>query len=104
MRAAIVASIILMLSASCGSAGAANDIRLEGVSVHLFLEKSGSLSRDVTAVKDFQSWNFVPSGTGIPDDERFNDILIKVELGSSREIFAKGRQGKISLSSAENGK
>jgi hypothetical protein len=51
---------------------------LEGVSVHLFLEKSGSLSRDVTAVKDFQSWNFVPSGTGIPDDERFNDILVKV--------------------------
>lgn len=104
MRAAITASILTMLWTPYASAGPADDVRLEGVSVHLFLEKSGSFSGDVTAAKDFQSWNFVPSGAGIPDDERFDDILIKVELGSSNEVFAKGRLGKISLSSAENGK
>ena len=72
--------------------------------MQLFLEKSGTFSRDITTLNDFHSWNFVPSGTGIPEQERFDSILIKVALQSPKEIFAKGRQGPISLVSAETGK
>jgi hypothetical protein len=104
MRVAILVFVATALGATGASAGPAEGIRLESVSVHLFLEKSGALSRDITTMKDFHSWDFVPFGDGIPEGERFDDILIKIALGSAKEIFAKGRQGEISLLSGENGK
>lgn len=105
MRLAISAWLLVTaLGATHASAGPAEGIRLENISVHLFLEKSGSFSRDVTTMKDFRSWNFVPFGAGIPEGERFDDILVKIALGSPKEVFAKGRQGELSLVSAENGK
>jgi hypothetical protein len=65
MRLAIsVLLFVTALGATNAAAGPADGIRLEDVSTRRFLEKSGSISREITTIKDFHSWNFVPFGRG----------------------------------------
>ncbi len=69
--------------------------RLNSISVHVFLTKSGTLSDDLEKVQDFGARNFSIQGKGIADNERFYSALIKVKLTASKEIFAKGPQAEI---------
>ena len=55
-------ALSIVLAATGAYAGSAESILLESVSIQLFLEKSGTFSRDITTITDFHSWNFVPSG------------------------------------------
>jgi len=50
------------------------EVKLESVSVHLFLEKSGDLSQDILTTNEFMSHNFRPFGDGIPANEIFHDF------------------------------
>jgi hypothetical protein len=85
---------LLLLVVPC-AAQAQDRAKLDAVSVHLFLTKAGTLSPDVTEIPDFSAGNFVPSGTGFDDSERFYDILIRLRFTSPREVFAKGRQAEL---------
>lgn len=78
----------------------ADSVRLANVSVHLLLEKTGGLSPDLMQLRDLYSWNSEPSGTGIPEGERFDAILIKVRLVSDREVFARGEQARVTVSAS----
>lgn len=89
-----VAVIVLMLTAS---AQAQNKAILDSVSVHLFLEKSGTLSPDVTAIPNFKTWNFATIAEGIPEDEHFRAILIKLRITAPGEHFAKGKVAELTL-------
>lgn len=96
---------IILLLAACVSAAAARDrAALDGMTVHLFLEKSGQLSPDVTAIADFKSWNGTPMGAGIPDGETFEALLIKVRFVSKGEVFAKGRQATVTVTNTKTRK
>jgi hypothetical protein len=75
---------------------------LDAVSLHLFLTKSGTLSRDVSA--NFSSWNFAPEGEGIPEGERFYAMLVRVRLTAPREVFAKGTQAEVVVTNRETRK
>ena len=79
-------------------------VSVGGVTVHLFFEITGTFSADVTRIKNFSSWNFVPMGKGLPDNDRFNAFLVKVELTSRQEVFAEGRQATVRVRQAETGK
>jgi len=77
-------------------------LSIADVTVHLFFEISGEFSTDITRIKNFSSWNFVPMGQGMPDNDRFNAFLIKVKLGSKNEVFAEGRQATVRVLRSEN--
>ena len=81
-----------------------DSVRLDKVSIHLFLENSGVLSDDVTSVGDFSTWNSSPLGTLFSPDDRFNSFLIKVWLSSDRETFQAGEQGRVVVKSEKTGK
>jgi hypothetical protein len=74
---------------------------LDAVSVHLFFEQTGVLSEDIGKISDFGSWNGEPRGTGIPDGERFESLVIKLRFTAEREVFAKGTQARVMLRSTE---
>ncbi len=74
---------------------AADRATLDAVSVHLFLQKSGTLSADVTAIEGFFARNFVPDGKGFADGERFNDVLVRIRFTAAKEIFAEGQQAEV---------
>jgi hypothetical protein len=76
-------------------APAADRVNLDAVSVHLFLQTAGTLSADVTAIEGFSSWNFVPQNEGFGDQERFDDIVIRVRLTAPKEVFARGPQAEV---------
>lgn len=92
---------LLILLAAPVQAGKAQ-LSVADVTVHLFFEISGEFSGDITRIKNFSSWNFVPIGNGLPDNDRFNAFLIKVKLGSEQEVFAEGRQATVRVLRAEN--
>ncbi len=69
--------------------------RLNSISVHVFLTKSGTLSDDLEKIGGFGARNFSIQGKGIADNERFYSALIKVKLTAPKEIFAKGSQAEI---------
>jgi hypothetical protein len=71
---------------------------LDAVSVHLFLEKSAQWSGDVTAIAGFKSWNGTPMGAGLPEDDRFQAVLIQVRLAAKGELFARGPQATVTVS------
>ena len=77
-------------------------LSIADVTVHLFFEISGEFSTDITRIENFSSWNFVPMGQGLPDNDRFNAFLIKVKLGSKNEVFAEGRQATVRVLRSEN--
>jgi hypothetical protein len=81
-----------------------SSIRLEKISIHLFLENSGVLSDDITSISGFSAWNFRPSGLSFSDDDRFHSFLIKVWFFSEREHFQAGEQARVLLRSEKTGK
>jgi hypothetical protein len=89
-----VAIILLLLTPA---AQAQNKATLDSVSVHLFLEKSGTLSPDVTAIPNFRTWNFAPATEGIPQDELFHAILVKLRITAPGEHFASGKVAELTL-------
>jgi hypothetical protein len=96
-----VAVILAMLTSS---AQAQNKATLDSVSVHLFLEKSGTLSPDVTTIPNFKTWNFAAVAEGIPQDEHFRAILIKLRITAPGEHFAKGKVAELTLTNRETKK
>ena len=82
---------ILPLSVSAG------EIKLENVSVHLFLEKSGVLSKNVINAKEFFTHNFHPFGEGFDDNEVFHELLIKVSFTSNSESYNPDYVARIEL-------
>ena len=96
--------LTLALFILCASPAQAQNAQLSiaDVTVHLFFEISGTFSADITRIKNFSSWNFVPMGRGLPDNDRFNAFLIKVKLGSKSEVFAEGRQATVRVLRSEN--
>ena len=65
-----VALLLVLLLPTIGHSGT---IMLEDFGIHLFLEKEGTLSKDVTKMEDFWSWNFRPVTEQISDRETFHD-------------------------------
>ena len=102
-RAAACALTALTL-ALASPAQAADKAELDAVSVHLFLTRSGTFSTDVTNVRNFHAWNFVPSGEGIPDGEHFDAVFVKVRLKAAKEVFAKGEQARLAVVASESKK
>lgn len=90
--------IALAISFSIAGAAAAQAqgrARLDSITVHAFLTKSGTLSDDLAKIEDFGARNFSIQGKGIAEGERFYAVLIKVKLTAPKEIFAKGTQAEI---------
>ncbi len=85
--------ILLMLPL----ASYASELGLEDVTVHLFLEKSGKFSQDITSTKEFMSHNFRPFGKGIPEDEIFHSYLVKILFSSNVELFKKGKVATVTI-------
>lgn len=70
--------------------------RLQDVTVHLLFEHSGRVSDDVTSVKDFGSWNFMPFGTGVPDDQ-FRSFLIRLAFEVPSQRYEEGTVATVRL-------
>jgi hypothetical protein len=103
ITACLTGALALMLSAASG-ARAADRAVADAFSVHLFLQKSGVFSTDVTSLPDFNAWNLEVSGRGIPEGERFDSIAIKVRLRADKEVFAKGEQGRLVVTTIKDNK
>lgn len=95
MRLAASGVLVLGLAGFGPAAWPAERATLDAVSVHLFLETSGTLSADVTANEGFHARNFVPSGRNMPQDERFHDVLVRLRFTARTEIFAEGPQAEL---------
>lgn len=97
----VAAVFLLMLTAPALAqpkrAAEPNKAALDSVSVHLFLDKSGTLSKDITAIPNFHSWNFSSISEGIPENEHFRAILIKLRITAPGEHFAKGAVADVTL-------
>ena len=65
--------------------------------VHLFLDKSGTLSKDILTIPNFRSWNFSTDAEGIPDGGHFRAILITLRITAPGEHFAKGKVADVTL-------
>jgi hypothetical protein len=89
----LVAFFLFVLS--CTPTHAQDRARLDSISVHVFLTKSGTLSDDLEKIEGFGARNFSIQGKGIADGERFYAALIKVKLTAPKEIFAKGTQAEV---------
>lgn len=103
-RISVVLGGAALLTGFVAPATAQDRPTLENVAVHLYLEKAGQLSPDVTAIADFKSWNGSPMGAGIPDGDTFHAILIAVRFSSAKEIFAKGPQATVTVTDARTAK
>lgn len=68
-----------------------------GMTVHVFLAKSGRFSRPISQIQNFTTWNFSVSGTGIPQGERFNTVLLRIALRADGEVFAAGTQAVVTI-------
>ncbi len=86
---------VLIWTACAVTAQAQGRARLDSITVHAFLTKSGTLSEDLAKIEGFGARNFSIQGKGIAEGERFYAILIKVKLTAPKEIFAKGTQAEI---------
>ena len=71
--------------------------KIENVTVHLFLEKSGIFSQDITTTKEFMAHNFRPFGEGIPTEEIFHSYLVKILFTSSAEAFIEGNVARVQI-------
>lgn len=89
-------AIAATLAAVPSPAVSADQAIPSGLSVHLFLERHGTLSPDVLKIKNFFTWNFHGHSDG-QEIGRFAGYLISVRFTSDREIFAKGRQATLML-------
>ena len=102
-RALVAATMAFWLS---GPAAHAQDdtLSLDSVSIHLFLEKSGEFSPDITQAPGVGAWNFRPISGDVDYDERFHSYLIKVTFRSRGEVFAEDEQATLIISEVESGK
>ena len=87
----------LLLSALALPAAAQDRAQLGTVTLHLFLEPSGTWSPDVATMAEFQSFNFTATGKGMPEGAKWDSLLIRVQLRSPKEIFAKGQQAVVTV-------
>ena len=90
----LVGALLLLTAINTRAQSREERARLDAVSVHLFLTKSGMLSPDVETIDGFGAWNFALQGKDI-DGERFYSFLIKVRLTAPGGVFAKGPQAKV---------
>lgn len=91
---------LLLASASVIAAppvGTKDPVKLDAVTVHLFLEKSGQLSPDITSMNSFSCRNFAPSGDGLPEGERFHSFLIKLAFSAPKESFSGATVAVVKL-------
>lgn len=86
---------ILLFIFFYSAATSASNVVLETASVHLFLEKSGILSNNVNDIDPFYSFNFRPFGEGIPENELFHEILIKLKFSSKKETYTSENVASI---------
>jgi hypothetical protein len=91
----LLAAFCLCASLPAMPVQAAERATLDAVSVHLFLQKSGALSTDVTAIEGFFARNFVPDGKDFAEGERFDDVLVRIRFTARKEIFAEGPQAEV---------
>jgi len=102
--ARVLVAVIVAFWLTSPAAHAENDkLSADSVSIHLFLEKSGEFSRDVTQAPVIGAWNFRPISGSIDGDESFHSFLIKVTFRASGEVFAKGEQATLVVSEDESG-
>lgn len=94
----------LLLLTSAALSAENSPLRLDKVSIHLFLENRDAFSDDITSVSGFSAWNFRPSGIGFSDDDRFHSFLIKVWFSSAQETFQAGEQARVLVKSEKTGK
>ena len=93
---ASIISTALLLSAFAMALAEEDKVTIDSISVHLFLENSGTFSQDV--LKDnVSAWNGQPITGTIDYDERFGAYLIKVNCSAPREVFAAGEQARIRI-------
>lgn len=97
-------ALAIFVSGWYTSTWSAELITVSNFSVQLLLTPSGEFTPDVTEIKDFESWNFSPIMTGIPDGQRFYSYLIKVRLSTNTEAYVKGKLGSIEVKSKERGR
>jgi hypothetical protein len=90
--------VLAMLSAE------ESPVQLDKISIHLFLENTGTFTDDITSVLGFGTWNFRPFGIGFSEDDIFHSFLIKVWLSSERETFQAGEQARVLVRSEKTGK
>jgi hypothetical protein len=86
-----------LLAALALPAAAQDKAQLGTVTLHLFLEPRGVWSPDVATMPEFQSFNFGASGKGMPEDAKWDALLIRVQLRAPKEIFAKGQQAVVTV-------
>ena len=65
-----------------------DDAQITDIKAHLMYEESGTISGDLTQMKDFSGWNTV-IGEGSAK-EPATDILIAVVLSSDKQIYNDG--------------
>lgn len=88
-------ALAALVSAVSSFALAQGKVQLDSVTIHLFLETSGTLTPDIDTIEGFGARNFSLQGEGIADNERFTAALLKVRFTSQREVFAQGTQAQI---------
>lgn len=102
--AAVAAIVAAMAGAPAGAetkSAPKSALSLESVTVHLFLEESGTLSGDASGAPGISGANMRAL---LPGDKRepFHDFLVKVVLTSKGEVFAKGRQASVAIIDARS--
>ena len=100
MRAA---AILLAAGLLLSPASAQDRATVEDFSVHLFLTGKGTLSPDVTRLRNFQTWNFHAMADEFEGGD-FHGYLISLRFVSPREMFAKGPQARIELYDRNRGR
>lgn len=95
------AIMVVLFLAISSAAGASEQVKLDAVSVHLFYERSGQLSPDITNIREFGTHNFHPFGEGVPDEEIFHSFLIKLSFSAPKETFEPGLVATLRLTNDE---
>jgi len=103
MIAECAIGILSLLVSSVSPALAVSPVNLEGVTVHLFLEASGEFSRDVASIP-FEGRNSKPFGVGLPENETFDSLLIKVAFSAPGEHYEPGVVATIRILGKRTGK
>ncbi len=83
--------------------GHSDEILLDDFRIHLLLEKSGSLSPDITEIDNFISFNRQPFGKGIDSSERFYDFLILVKFKADEESYVSASVAELKVSKLYDG-
>ena len=96
--------VLAALLSGAASAAPTPAVKLEAVTVHLYLEGSGQLSSDVLSVPEFFARNFTPMGVGIPDGEKFHTFLVRLSFVAPKESYERGSLAEVRISNEQTGK